>query len=95
MTAPRPLASILPGETERALARMTLLAQLVADALDDLELVSTVHDRAHSLGPVLDPTAYARGMSNLAAQAELLGPLLTAARRLAPIVARYREEAFG
>lgn len=83
-------SEILPGETEGALMRMTMLAAAVAGSLRDLELISTVHERAHSIGPILDPTAYQRGMRRLDEQAEILAPLLKAARALAPIVERMQ-----
>lgn len=83
-------SEILPGETEVALTRMTMLAAVVAGSLRDLEIVSTVHARAHSVGPILDPTAYNRGMRRLDEQAEILAPLLKAARTLAPIVERLQ-----
>lgn len=65
--------------------RLCMLAGLlkdepIQDLLDNIE-------RAHALGPILDPTAYQRGMDNLTDQRDLLSALLEVqrvVRRLAP-----------
>jgi hypothetical protein len=65
------------------------MARVLADSKDDLEWVLTTIHHAHTLGPVLDPTAYRDGMQNLQDQEELFRPLFEAARTIAPVIARH------
>lgn len=66
------------------------LARVLADSKDDLEWVLTTIQHAHTLGPVLDPTAYREGMQDLKDVEELFQPLYTAAQALEPIHAKHQ-----
>jgi len=72
---------------------VTLCASFLADMLEDLERASATISQAHTLGPILDPTAYRRGMKNLDDSAALLGPMLTASRQARRVIAELKTKA--
>ena len=72
---------------------LILLATVLADAASQAEDCLSTIGHAHSVGPVVDPTAYRNGMRNLREQEELFRPLLACARQLGPIIERHRAAA--
>lgn len=60
-----------------------------------VERMLDVVRRTHTLGPILDPTAYKAGMANLRDMEELLEPMLGLKATVQAIVARAVQEARG
>ena len=93
MPGEAPPREVAPFDYAVTMDRVTMCASLLADMLEDLERASATISQAHTLGPILDPTAYRRGMKNLDDSAALLGPMLTAARQARRVIAELKEKA--
>lgn len=73
-----------------AMDRLMLLVPFLADSVEDIRRCRETISRAHSIGVMLDPTAYRRGMGNLDDAAEVLNALEPAAGKLRALVDRLK-----
>jgi len=72
-----------PLEYSGEMTRMSVMIPLILQCkpADCLNYINHVH----SIGPILDPTAYRKGMDNLDVAAHVCRAILAAQRELAPI----------
>lgn len=66
-----------------SMERLMMLAGLLADSVDEIEECVQTVDAADSIGPILDPTAWIKGSSNLQDAKAVLHPLLKCAKTVA------------
>lgn len=79
-----------PYDYKAEFDKIGLIARVASEI--DVDRIQDVISRAHSIGPILDPTAYMRGMQNLEDQQELLTAFAPFARKAKAIIAKAERE---
>ena len=72
-------ADSAPFDYRATMDRVSLFTGMLADMAGEIAQALNMITHVHSVAPILDPTAYRKGMGNLEDAAAILHPLHTAA----------------